>query len=120
MLLTDVICRSNTEYEIRFLLTAYLENLQARGAAQRLPPGAAALPLKDEHDIEARFAALLGMQLRERPRAQGAAADEIEKQATEIFGAAVIRLHTLRARETSDCVTFVPPDIANAPTRLYA
>lgn len=115
MLLTDVICRSNTEYEIRFLLTAFLENLLSRGAAQRLPPGAAALPLKDEHDIEARFAALLGTQFHELPLAHGAAAGEIEKQATEIFGAAVSRLHTLRARETADCVTFVPPYIASTP-----
>lgn len=116
MLLTDVICRLNTEYEIRFLLTAFLENLLSRGAARHLPPGAAVLPLKDAYDIEARFAALLGMQFAEMPHGHGAAAGEIEKQATEIFGAAVSRLHTLRARETADSVTFVPPYIATPPT----
>ena len=47
MLLTDVICHMNTEHEIRFLLTAYLENLQARRATHRLPPGVAVLPLAE-------------------------------------------------------------------------
>lgn len=60
MQIVDVMRHLNTEYEIRFLLTAYLENLQSRDAIDRLVPGVAALPLGDAQDIQSRFSELLG------------------------------------------------------------
>lgn len=104
MLLTDVICHMNTEHEIRFLLTAYLENLQARRATHRLPPGVAVLPLQDAQDIAARFTELIGAELCGLARSHCDAQGAIEKEAANIFGAAVARLHALRGD------TLPPPD----------
>jgi hypothetical protein len=96
MLLIDVLRRLNTEHELRFLLAAYLENLQSRHVENQLPLGVAALPLKDAQDIEARFAELMGEALCGLARGHCDTQTAIAKEATEIFGAAVTRLHTLR------------------------
>ena len=96
MQLIDVMCRLNSEYEIRFLLTAYLENLQSRQAGLRLPPGVAVLPLKDAQDIELRFTELMGAALCGLARSQCNTQGALEREATEIFGTAVTRLHALR------------------------
>ena len=96
MLITDVIRRLNTEHEIGFLLTAYMESLQFYDAGKRLPPGVVTLPLRGAVDIEARFKELLAAQLCglacPHSDTQGAIASEV----TEIFGAAYARLQTLR------------------------
>jgi hypothetical protein len=55
MLMIDVMRRLNTEHEICFLLTAYVETLQFYESAKRLPPGVTVLPLRGADDIEARF-----------------------------------------------------------------
>lgn len=98
MQLVDVMRRLNTEHEIRFLLTAYLETLRSRDASDRLLPRVAALPLRDAQDIQARFSELLNAQWCAHARSPGDTPDFIEREATEIFGAAVTRLHTLHAR----------------------
>lgn len=99
MQLINVMCHLNTEYEIGFLLTAYLENLQSRHLENQLPLGVSALPLRDAPDIEARFAELLGEALCGLARGQCDTQPAIAKEATEIFGAAVTRLRMLRQRE---------------------
>jgi hypothetical protein len=96
MMLIDVLRHLNTEHELRFLLAAYLENLQSRHVENQLPLGVAALPLKGTQDIEARFAELLGAALCGLARGQCDTQTAIAREATEIFGAAVKRLHTLR------------------------
>lgn len=97
MLLIDVMRRLNTEHEIRFLLSAYLETLQFFDSAKRLPPGVATLPLKDAEDIEARFTELLGAELCGLARSHCDTQGAIAREATEIFGAAHTRLQALRA-----------------------
>lgn len=96
MQIIDVMRRLNTEHEIKFLLTAYIESLQFYNAAKRLPPGVGALPLRDIEDIEERFTELLGAELcglaRSHCDTQGATA----REATEIFGAAFTRIRALR------------------------
>ncbi len=96
MLIIDVMRRLNTEQEIEFLLTAYMETLQFYGAAKRLPPGVATLPLRGGDDIEARFIELLGAELCGLARAHCDTQGAIAREATEIFGAAHTRLQTLR------------------------
>jgi hypothetical protein len=98
MLLVDVMHRLNSEYEIRFLLSAYIESLLSRHAQHRLPLGVAVLPLRDASDIEARFTELIGAQLTDLARSYCDTQGAIEREATEIFGAAVTRLHALGAQ----------------------
>lgn len=96
MQITDVVRRLNSEHEINFLLTAYLESLQCYHADKRLPHGVAALPLLGAADIEARFRELLGAELCGLARSHCDTQGAIAREATEIFGAAFTRLQTLR------------------------
>ncbi|HTD89545.1 MAG TPA: hypothetical protein VK663_02700 [Burkholderiales bacterium] len=96
MQIIDVMRRLNTEHEVRFLLTAYLETLQSHNADRRLPPGVAALPIRDTADVEARFTELLGAELSGLARSHCDTQGAIAREATEIFGAAFTRLQTLR------------------------
>lgn len=96
MLIIDVMRRLNTEHEIQFLLTAYVETLQFYGAEKRLPPGVATLPLNGVDDIEARFTDLLGAELCGLARSPRDTQGAIAHEATEIFGAAYTRLQVLR------------------------
>ncbi len=109
MLLIDVMRRLNSEHEIRFLLTAYIETLQFYDATMRLPPGVAALPLKDEEDIEARFYELMGAGLCGLARSQCDTQGAIAREATEIFGAACMRLHALRGTQGASVAKAPPP-----------
>jgi hypothetical protein len=96
MLMIDVMRRLNTEHEISFLLTAYIETLQFYDSAKRLPPGVGVLPLRGAEDIEARFTELLGAELCGLARSHCDTQGAIAREATEIFGAAYTRLQTLR------------------------
>ena len=96
MMISEAICRLNSEDDILFLLTAYVETLQSYHAKKRLPPGVAALPLKNTADIGARFDELLGAQLCGLARARFDTQCAIAREATEIFGAAMTRLQALR------------------------
>ena len=100
MFISDVIRRLNTEYEIRFLLSAYIETLQFYDSAKRLPPGVGKLPLRGVEDIEARFTELLGAELCGLARSHCDTQGAIAREATEIFGAAFTRLQVLRMSET--------------------
>jgi CelD/BcsL family acetyltransferase involved in cellulose biosynthesis len=101
MMLIDVLRHLNTEHQVSFLLAAYLESVQSRQLGAQLPPGVAALPLDDARDIESRFAELIGAGLCDLARAHCDTRTAIAREATEIFGAAVTRLHALRDGETS-------------------
>jgi hypothetical protein len=96
MMISDVLHRLNTEQEVLFLLTAYVETLQCYQAGKRLPPGVAALPLIDAADVEARFTELLGAELCGLARSHCDTQGAIAREATEIFGAAFTRLQALR------------------------
>jgi hypothetical protein len=96
MLINEVMHRLNTEHEVNFLLTAYIETLQFYDAGKRLPPGVASLPLKGIDDIESRFTDLLGAELCGLARAHSDTQGAIAREATEIFGAAFTRLQALR------------------------
>lgn len=101
MMISDVIHRLNSEAEVLFLLTAYVESLQCYQAEKRLPPGVAALPLIDAADVEARFTELLGAELCGLARSHCDTQGAIAREATEIFGAAFTRLQALRPSATA-------------------
>ncbi|MEQ1772920.1 MAG: hypothetical protein ABL891_03970 [Burkholderiales bacterium] len=108
MLMIDVMRRLNSENEIRFLLTAYIETLQFYDSAKRLPLGVATLPLGDVDDIEARFTELLGAELCGLARSHCDTQGAIAREATEIFGAAFTRLQTLRQSAPSPVPRLMP------------
>jgi hypothetical protein len=95
MMIGDAMHRLNTEQEVLFLLTAYVETLQCYQAEKRLPPGVTALPLIDAADVEARFTALLGAEWWGLARSHCDTQGAIAREATEIFGAAFTRLQAL-------------------------
>ena len=96
MLIVDVLRRLNTEVEISFLLSAYLETLQFHNPEKYLPPGVALLPLHGAEDIEARFTDLIGAELTGLARSHCDTRGAIAKEATEIFGVACARMQMLR------------------------
>ena len=119
MLITDVMRRLNTEHEVNFLLTAYVETLQFYAAEKRLPPGVATLPLRGTDDIEARFNELRGAQLCGAARSLCDTQSAIAREATEIFGAAHTRLQTLRSSAAAPVVPVVPM-VPVVPTAAFA
>jgi len=96
MMIVDVVRRLNTEGEICFLLSAYLETLQFHSPSKYLPPGVTTLPLKDADDIEARFSNLLGAEFSGIGHAHGPSHGAIAREATEIFSVACARVQALR------------------------
>jgi hypothetical protein len=96
MMISEVMRHLNVESDIRYMLTLYLETLRCCNAGNRLPPGVAALPLRDAAEIESRFTELLGAELSGVTQASCDAQGAISREATEIFGAAYTRLQTLR------------------------
>jgi hypothetical protein len=97
MLIIDVMRRLNTEHEIGFLLTAYIETLQFYDPAKRLPQAVAELPLRGAEDIEARLTALLHAKSCAFAPAPGATQGKIAREATDVFAAAHTRLQALRS-----------------------
>ena len=91
MLIVDVMRRLNTEHEVAFLLTAYIETLPFYDAAKHLPRGVTELPLKDADDIESRFNELLVF-----AHSHCGTQNAMAREATEIFSVAFTRLQTLR------------------------
>ena len=96
MLIVDVMSRLNTEDEVYFLLSAYLETLQFHSPEKYLPPGVTNLPLNGAEDVEARFTDLLGAELTGLARSQCDTRGAIAREATEIFGVACARVQRLR------------------------
>lgn len=90
-MLGEVMRHLNSEYAIRFMLCAYLENLHARQMQHTLPAGVGMLPVRDGRDIEARWADLLAASPHGHVRGCSVTAHE----AVEVFGAAVARLNAL-------------------------
>lgn len=96
MLIVDVMRRLNSEHEVCFLLSAYLETLHFHSPEKYLPPGVTDLPLRGAEDVEERFTELLGAELTGLARAQSDTRGAIAKEATEIFGVACGRIQALR------------------------
>ena len=58
-MIADVMRNANTEHEIYFLLTAYVETARSGEHCEHLPPAATGLPLDDSADIRRRFGTLM-------------------------------------------------------------
>ncbi len=96
MQMLDVMRRVNSEHEVRFLLSAYIETLQFYDTARSLPQGVTALPLAGVDDVRERFEALLDIDLSGSAVQGGERVHAIVREAAELFGAALARLQILQ------------------------
>ena len=93
MMIIDVILDANTEHEIFFLLTAYVESLRYCDKLGTLPQDLTRLPLSGVGDVQGKFVELraeIG-----KPAAAGGRTHAILREAADVFGAAVDRLDRL-------------------------
>lgn len=100
MELLEAMRRSNSEHEVQFLLSAYVETLPFYGLAHILPTGLTALPVRGTDDVRDRFEALIEADLSEGAGVSSASTHAVVREATEVFGMALSRLCALR---TSAC-----------------
>jgi hypothetical protein len=98
MQMLDVMRRVNSEHEVRFLLSAYVETLRFYDAGRSLPQGVTMLPLAGVDDVRERFEALLDIDLCGSAAHRSECVHAIVREAAEIFGAALGRLQILQKR----------------------
>ena len=101
MLIRDAIQQANTEHEIFFLLTAYVEAVGDCDKLQLLPWQMRDLPLAGADDVKAR---IYGLHLRLRgmtPNADGRV-HIVVNEALEVFNTALRRLASLQADKALD------------------
>ena len=96
-MIADVIQESETQGEIYFLLTSYIEALQFSGTAG-IPQHLVDLPLRGKTDLKVRFEKLL-IELDGASRRLDDKACLAIKEALHVFGAALNRLRTLDGRK---------------------
>jgi hypothetical protein len=97
MQLLDVMRKLNTETEISFLLSAYIETLPFYDFGGTLPIGVTTLPLAGVEDVRNRFEALLDIELCGGAVKAGERVHAIVREAAEIFGVALTRLHAIQS-----------------------
>ncbi len=97
-MIADVMRNANTEHEIYFLLTAYVETARSGEHCEHLPPAATGLPLDDSADVRRRFGTLM--------RALDAASRNLDdcaclalREAVYVYGTALYRLVELERRQ---------------------
>lgn len=101
MLINDAIREANTEHEIFFLLTAYVEALGYCDKLHLLPGEMRDLPLAGTADVKAR---VYGLNLRLQAMAPGSdiSAGPAINEALELFSTALHRLASLEAVQPAD------------------
>ncbi len=97
MQMLEVMRRLNSESEVMFLLSAYVETLQHCDFGQGLPGCVAVLPVRGVGDVRDRFEALLDVELSGAAAQAGRCVHAIAREATEVFGVALTRMQSLQA-----------------------
>jgi len=97
-MIDDFIRRAHNEHEIYFLLTAYLEAIQFGDKKHFISEATIALPLTTLANLEGRFARLF-IDLDNASKALDDCACIAIKEALQVFGSAVHRLHYLEMSE---------------------
>jgi hypothetical protein len=100
MMIAKAIRTSQSEAAVRFLLTAYLENLSRFEPPSRLPEPVLRLPLTGYEDVRDRMLALIKELLAPRESVDETDSDVLI-DALRVFGATVYRLTMLQPREES-------------------
>jgi len=99
MSIREAMERARSEYQVHFLLTAYIEHLQYSDCARFLPAHLTALPLngvsdlKRRHDVLGVLIAIFSQDV--------SAAEGVIRDAYELFGIALQRLRCLSTAQDS-------------------
>ncbi len=109
MELLEAMRRSNSEHEIQFLLSAYVETLPFYGLAHILPNGLTALPVRGTDDVRDRFEALIEADLRGSAAVSSASTHAVVREATEVFGMALSRLSALHTNACRADAQYLAP-----------
>lgn len=94
MMISDVIHEANTEHEVFFLLTAYVESLRHGDKLGTLPQDLTRLPLSGAGDVRSRFIGIRAALNTDLGSGSGRT-HAIFQEAADIFGTAVDRLDRL-------------------------
>jgi hypothetical protein len=97
MMISDVILEANTEHEVFFLLTAYVESLRYCDKLGTLPHNLTRLPLSGMGEVQNKFVGLRAALIAEG-KDYGPGTHAILREAADIFGAAVDRLDWLTGK----------------------
>lgn len=107
MMISDVILEANTEYEIYFLLTAYVESVRYCDKLGFLPEDFTRLPLTGIGDVRTRLEEFR-LELEKLSIGGNSKEHVILREAADIFGAALDRLQWL---DQKACVPFRTEDL---------
>jgi hypothetical protein len=94
MMIADIIRKAETQNDIYFLLTSYLEALQFSGMPSGVSQDIADLPLRGKMDVKTRFSKLV-IELDNASRRLDDQACVAIREALHIFGAALTRLRAI-------------------------
>jgi len=111
MMISDVILEANTEYEIFFLLTAYVESVRYCDKLSILPEDFTRLPVTGIGDVRTRLEGF-GLELEKLLGSGNSKAHVILREAADIFGAALDRLQWL---DQKAYVSFRAEDFSTSP-----
>lgn len=100
----DIIRQAESEHEIYFLLTAYLEAVQFSDKLKLLPDSMERLPLASIDSVRERFRKLI-VELDKASKELNDNACAVIKEAMCIFNAALNRLESLAGRQNSALLT---------------
>ena len=91
MLISDVVRDANTEHEIYFLITAYVESVRFADKLGLLPEPMTKLPLAGGRDLQERFTLLMS-ELDTASKELNDKTCAAIKEALQVFGAGIARL----------------------------
>ena len=96
-MITNALRSAETEEEVLFLLTTYVEAARTSGRFHFLPERAVALPLVDSECVRSRLTNML-YELDEASRSCDDYTRDVLHEAVHIFGRALEQIHTIRHR----------------------
>jgi hypothetical protein len=91
MLISDIVRDANTEHEIYFLITAYVESVRFVDKLGLLPEQMTKLPLTDVRDLQERFTRLM-IELDTASKGLNDKTCTAIKETLQVFGAGIARL----------------------------
>jgi hypothetical protein len=96
-MITNALRSAETEEEVLFLLTTYVEAARTSGRFHFLPERAVALPLVDSECVRSRLTNML-YELDEASRSCDDYTRDVLHEAVHIFGRALEQIHAIRHR----------------------
>src|SRR5688500_11912585 len=106
---TDIVRTADTDHEIYFLLTSYMEAVRFNNGAHGVPSEVTRLPLNGKDDVKDRFGKLL-IELDLASKGLNDGRCELIREALHILGTAWKRLESLATEHAAGPTASVAPD----------